>query len=247
MKVSAKDKERTRVRLLEAAVDVITEKGFRSASMREIARRADVADATIYNYFPSKEKLLYGYCEHVQHQVIAELKSIDDFHEYTLKEQLHQFVETQLQQWLPAREFLKEAFELTYVSPVAGHERLQGTRELFSASIVDLLDAAIEAGEIPDQPYKEIIPRLAWDYMSAILAYWMADESEHFSNTTQVVDQSIEIAFQMLKGGLIGKSLDLMSFLFRSHVLRNLDLVRDLTKAPDLVSAKRRFMEGDDV
>jgi len=207
MKVSAKEKEQTRVRLLEAAVDVITEKGFRSASMREIARRAEVGDATIYNYFPSKEKLLYGYCEHVQRQVINELKSIDDFHEYTLKEQLHQFIETQLQQWLPAREFLKEVFELTYVAPVAGYERLQPTRELFTASAIEMLEAAIEAGEIPDQPYKEILPRLCWDYMSAVLAYWLADETEQFSNTTQLVDQSVEIAFQLLKGGLIGTAV----------------------------------------
>jgi len=247
MKVSAKEKEQTRLRLLEAAVDVITEKGFRSASMREIAKRAEVGDATIYNYFPSKEKLLYGYCEHVQHLVIAELKSIDDFNEYTLKEQLHQFIESQLQQWLPAREFLKEVFELTYVSPVAGYERLQPSRELFTASVIDMLEAAIEAGEIPDQPYKELLPRLCWDYMSAVLAYWLADETEEFSNTTQLVDQSVEIAFQLLKGGLIGKSLDLVSFLFRSHVLQNLNLIKDFSMAPDLVSAKRRFMEGKDV
>ena len=247
MKISSEEKEQTRIRLLESAVDVITEKGFRSASMREIAKRAEVGDATIYNYFPSKEKLLYGYCEYIQLQVIAELKSIEDFHEYTLKEQLHQFVETQLQQWLPAREFLKEVFDLTYASPVAGHERLQPTRTLFKAAVVDLLEAAIEAGEIPDQPYKEILPNLCWDYVSAILMYWLADDTEDFANTTQVVDQSVEIAFQLLKGGLIGKSLDLVSFLFRSHVLKNLDLLSGLAKASERVPSKRRFMDGKDV
>jgi len=51
MKISGKVKEQTRIRLLEAAVDVITEKGFDKASMREIAKRADVADATIYKNF----------------------------------------------------------------------------------------------------------------------------------------------------------------------------------------------------
>ena len=66
MKISEQEKQRTRLKILEAAADVIIEKGFKSASMREIARRAGVGDATIYNYFPSKESLLYGYCEHVQ-------------------------------------------------------------------------------------------------------------------------------------------------------------------------------------
>ena len=113
--------------------------------------------------------------------------------------------------------------------------------------MVDLLEAAIEAGEIPDQPYKEILPNLCWDYVSAILIYWLADDTEDFANTTQVVDQSVEIAFQLLKGGLIGKSLDLISFLFRSHVLNNLDLLSGLANTPGRASSKRRFMGGKDV
>ena len=245
MKISAKVKEQTRVRLLEAAVDVITEKGFKSASMREIAKRADVGDATIYNYFPSKEKLLYGYCEYVQEQVKADLKGIDDFHEFTLHEQLHQLVESELKAWLPAREYLQQVFELTYAAPVAGHEQLAKTREIFTAMVVDLLDAAIEAGEIPDQPYKDLLPRLAWDYMSAVLAYWLKDDSENFSNTTQVVDQSVEIAFQLLHGGVIGKTIDLFSFLFRTHVLQHINSFQDIMNAPELVKAKRRFMQGE--
>ena len=245
MKISAEDKQRTRIRLLESAVDVITEKGFRSASMREIANRADVGDATIYNYFSSKDKLLYGYCEYVQQQVVEELKAIDDFHEYTLQEQLHQFIELQLQTWLPAREFLKEVYEQTFVSPIAGYERMQTTRELFSSTVIELLDAAIEADEIPDQPYRELLPRLAWDYMNAILAYWLQDDSDQFSNTTQVVDRSVEIAIQLLIGGLIGKSIDLVSFLFRSHVLQNLDILKGISDEPAVVASKRRFMEGE--
>ena len=108
MKISGEVKEQTRIRLLESAVDVISEKGFDKASMREIARRADVADATIYNYFSTKEKLLFGYCELVQQRVMAELKSLDNFHEFSLRDQLHQLVETELRMWLPAREFLAE-------------------------------------------------------------------------------------------------------------------------------------------
>ena len=94
MKVSEADKAKTRVLILNAAVDVIIEKGFKSASMREIARRAGVGDATIYNYFPTKEKLLYGYCEYIQQQVMESLQAIEDFHEYSLQEQLQQLVET---------------------------------------------------------------------------------------------------------------------------------------------------------
>ena len=246
MKISAEVKAKTRVRLLEAAVDVITEKGFKQASMREIAQRADVGDATIYNYFPSKEKLLYGYCLYVQEQVLESLKSMDNFHEFTLGEQLHQLVETELRFWLPAREFLQEVFSLTYASPGTGHEHLKETRELFSSMVIELLDAAIEAGEMPEQPYRDLLPKLFWDYTSAILAYWLEDDSESFSNTTQLVDQSIDIAEKLLMTGLIGKALDMFSFLFRTHLLGQMSNFKNFTNDTAVVAAKRRFMGKQD-
>ncbi|WP_287602555.1 hypothetical protein [Thiothrix sp.] len=51
------------------------------------------------------------------------------------------------------------------------------TKCLFTSMVVDMLDAAIEAGEIPEQPYRELLPRLFWDYMTGILAYWLKDSS----------------------------------------------------------------------
>jgi AcrR family transcriptional regulator len=223
MKVSEQEKAKTRIKILDASVDVIIEKGFKSASMREIARKAGVGDATIYNYFPSKEKLLYGYCEYIQQQVMENLKAINDFHEYSLQEQLQQLVEMELQTWLPAREFLQEVFNLTYYSPVSGASHLTETRRLFTQMVTDMIESAIEVGEIPDQPYQELLPRLFWDYQSGVLAYWLKDDSDEFANTTTLVDKTIDIIANILHNGLVGKSLDLISFLFRTHVLTHFD------------------------
>ncbi|MDB4223808.1 TetR/AcrR family transcriptional regulator [Granulosicoccus sp.] len=245
MKISRKVKEQTRIRLLEAAVDVISEKGFDKASMREIAKRADVADATIYNYFSTKEKLLYGYCAHVQQQVMHELKAMDDFHEFSLRDQLHQLVEMELQMWLPAREFLQVVFSQAYAAPTVGHELLADTKDLLKVMVVELIDASIEAGEMPEQPYQDLLPALFWDYQTAILAYWLKDTSDEFANTTQLVDQSTEIIAQLLMGGVIGKTLDLFSFLFRTHVLQHMNSLENIFLQPELVAAKRRFMQGE--
>jgi AcrR family transcriptional regulator len=89
--------------------------------MREIIKRADVADATIYNYFSTKEKLLYGYCAHVQQQIMDEFKAMDDFHEFSLRDQLHQVVEMELQMWLQVREYSQVVFSQTYAAPTDVH------------------------------------------------------------------------------------------------------------------------------
>jgi len=245
MKISKEVKEQTRVRLLEAAVDVITERGFDKASMREIAKRAEVADATIYNYFATKEKLMYGYVAYVQQQVMNELMAIDDFHEYSLRDQLHQMTETKLTLWLPAREFLQEVFAQTFAAPATGNELLAESKAIAKRMFVDLLDSAIEAGEIPEQPYQDLLPTLHWDYETAILAYWLKDTSDKFSNTTQLVDKSNEIVSQLLVGGVVGKTLDMFSFLFKTHVLQHMNSLENLFVSPEMVAAKRRFM-GDE-
>lgn len=45
-------------RILEAAIDVIAERGFFNARVSDIANRAGVADGTIYLYFKNKEQIL---------------------------------------------------------------------------------------------------------------------------------------------------------------------------------------------
>jgi TetR/AcrR family fatty acid metabolism transcriptional regulator len=45
-------------RILQAAVKVFARKGYHGAKVSEIARRADVADGTIYLYFRNKEDVL---------------------------------------------------------------------------------------------------------------------------------------------------------------------------------------------
>jgi AcrR family transcriptional regulator len=48
----------TRSRLVRAALELFTEQGFRATTTPELARRAGVAEATIYRHFSGKEALL---------------------------------------------------------------------------------------------------------------------------------------------------------------------------------------------
>ncbi|MBU2621754.1 MAG: TetR/AcrR family transcriptional regulator [Proteobacteria bacterium] len=56
-KLGLAEKER---KILEAAIDVFSEKGFSGATTNEIAKRAGVAEGTIFRYFKTKKDLLRG-------------------------------------------------------------------------------------------------------------------------------------------------------------------------------------------
>ena len=51
-------KQRQREHILRAAADLITEQGAANVAMSALARRAGVARATLYNYFPDIERVI---------------------------------------------------------------------------------------------------------------------------------------------------------------------------------------------
>lgn len=52
--------------ILDAAAVELAERGYHGATVRRIARRAGLAEGTLYNYFPGKEALLTGLLERLQ-------------------------------------------------------------------------------------------------------------------------------------------------------------------------------------
>jgi AcrR family transcriptional regulator len=52
-------KRETREHIAEAALALFAARGFERVTVAEVARRADVAPATVFNHFPTKEDLVY--------------------------------------------------------------------------------------------------------------------------------------------------------------------------------------------
>lgn len=55
--------ERIRGEIMNAAIEVISEKGFKNSTTKEIAERADMAEGTLYNYFKNKNDILMSIAE----------------------------------------------------------------------------------------------------------------------------------------------------------------------------------------
>lgn len=52
-------KQATRQRITEVAIELFAERGFEKVPVADIASAADVSTATVFNYFPVKEDLIY--------------------------------------------------------------------------------------------------------------------------------------------------------------------------------------------
>jgi AcrR family transcriptional regulator len=67
-------KQQTREAIAEAARRLFGERGFERVTVAEIARAADVAEKTVFNYFPTKEDLVYWRLESFEEELLETIR-----------------------------------------------------------------------------------------------------------------------------------------------------------------------------
>ncbi|GAA2588138.1 TetR/AcrR family transcriptional regulator [Winogradskya consettensis] len=68
-------KARTRRLIADTAARLFAERGYERVTVSEIARAAEVADQTLYNYFPTKEQLVTDREQQIQQQLSELIRS----------------------------------------------------------------------------------------------------------------------------------------------------------------------------
>lgn len=66
-------KEATRRRIADAAIALFAERGFERVPVADIAAAAEVSPATVFNYFPTKEDLIYDGMAAFQAALVEEI------------------------------------------------------------------------------------------------------------------------------------------------------------------------------
>lgn len=220
MKTSKSQQEQTRRHIIRTAVDMMTEHGYDATTMKQVARTAGIGDATIYKYFPSKEKLLLGYYELCIEVVLELTLETPGFEEFGLQERLQRLVDALLELLLADREFVAITRSVVGKSPLLMMRDNMPGQQALKEQIVAFIDAAEQSGEIAACDFKNLLGGLFADYLFAVIAYWLKDESEEFSDTTQLVDLTLAVLVLALKSGVVNKLSELAGFLVRNQLSR---------------------------
>lgn len=244
MKISKDQKEENRRLIINAAVSLMGEKGFKPATMRQIAQAAGLGEATIYNYFPTKEAILYAFYEDHMLACIDRLKSVPQFETFTLQEQLQTLFNTSLELYLPNRQFVAETFRLALLGASRDWAHVKPIRSAFLSAVQDILAAAEEVGEIPTQVFQDLLGQFYMDAYIGMVLYWLGDRSDGFANTGVLIDRGLDLSCALLKAGVANKLFDMAIFLFKTHVLNRMEMFMAPLAAAG--KAKRRFMETVD-
>ncbi len=241
MKTTKSKQDQNRRHVIATAVELITEQGYDATTMKQIARAAEIGDATIYKYFPSKEKLLLGYYEQIIADVLKDTAAIPELEQYTLHERLHLLVDGVLESMLGDREFVEITKSIVGKSPLLMMREGMPGQQVLKQQVALLLEEAEQKEEIAQCDYKDMIAGLFADYLFSVIVYWLQDDSDEFANTTQLVELTLAVLVLTLKSGLVNKLSELAGFMVRSQLSR---LMQNGSGMLDMLKLARRSMGG---
>jgi AcrR family transcriptional regulator len=196
-------KERTQRRILDVALTLFRQKGFRETTMRDIAEGAGIALGTTYNYFPTKDHIALYFFEQALARVLARHRR-ELPPGASLDETFFLLVSLELEEVAPYEEFLNLIVAQAMVPSSPLHpfsldvERLK-TRHL--DYVAGLLQEAIGRGELPAFGYESMMLSAFWVFQLGILMFWLNDASPNKEDTHVLLDKSLRFILGALRQG----------------------------------------------
>jgi len=211
--------EKTKERIVQAALELFRERGYEATTMRMVADAASVSLGNAYYYFASKDLLLQAFYREVHEaHVLAAAPVLQN--ERTLVARLRGVMLAKLAVIEPYHRFSALMFRsaadpdspLNPFHPAGADIRREG-EELF---------AEVVRGSRTKVP-KDLaaaLPNLLWTYSMGMVLYWIHDRSPDRERTRAFVERTVD---------LVAASVKLAANpLLRPFQRRVLDLVRDL-------------------
>jgi AcrR family transcriptional regulator len=165
--------EATRLRLYEAAIDLIDERGYEAATLRDVAARAGVSPALLYRYFPNKRSVVLALYDQLS-EAFAEQAARMPRGKW--RERFVFALELSLRALGPHRVTLRalapvmvgDADEGVFAQNTSGsRKRVQG---IFQQAVVSATDA-------PKRPLAESLGHLLYLAHLGVLLWWLLDRS----------------------------------------------------------------------
>ena len=198
----AQNKREIRERIVRAALGLFQTKGFDDTTTKAIARKARVAEGTVFNYFKSKDDIALHFFEQEVDQAMAAVRDNPRLRKAPLEEKLFALVHSQLEFLAHHERFIGAALihALRPASPLGPFShRSQELRHRYLGFVEELIEES--APKDRRGPLTFFAPEVFWIYYLGVLLYWLNDTSEGKQNTLAFLDRSLNVGVSMLRRG----------------------------------------------
>ena len=141
-------KEEKRKLIRNAAATVFAERGFKSATTRDIARSAGISPAAVYYYFDSKEDLLYQILEETISTGLSLIQEIEGSRK-SLKEKLSDILKIHTQAAVDFNKMKLLVHNQDALNP-EHKEKIKEKQRIYANSLIKVLEALKAEGKITD-------------------------------------------------------------------------------------------------
>jgi len=195
-------KEQTKLRILQAALQLFKEKGLEGTTTKQISRKAGIAEGTLFNYFETKEDLAMYFFQKETDNLIAWYRAEKRLQKAALPEKLFAIIHRQLEYLEPYEEFIGAVFcrslqPASSLSPLSLES--QELRFKYLRFIRDILAEAGARREIPR--LGELGAYAVGLFYLGIVAFWLQDRSRGKQKTLALLDRALNLGAQLAKRG----------------------------------------------
>jgi len=193
----AKDTRDTSEQILEAALTLFRERGFASATMRDIAAKAGVASGLAYYYFDSKEAIVLAFYQHAREDMAALLEQAHQ--ERTLAARLQALVEAKFAYFKPNRRFLGAILghAADPASPLSPFN--EASRPIREFEFAQFDRALRETRTSVPRDLAPHLPKMLWFYQMGLLLFWIHDRSPDQQKSHELLTTSLRAVVMLIK------------------------------------------------
>ncbi|MFB7138625.1 TetR/AcrR family transcriptional regulator [Gottfriedia sp. NPDC056225] len=194
------------IKILEAAIEIFAEKGFVSTSTNEIAKKANVAEGTIFRYFKTKKELLKSIIKPTLVKTIAPFemdrfsKAVFHLEHKTFEDFLHALIKNRMEFVKKNKSVIKIIIQEMPFQDDMQEELKKLFKEKMYPKIALVLQSFIDKGQIKDIPIPTVL-RLIISSVIGLVVSSIVLENIPLWNEEQETQRTIEF----IKAGLNAK------------------------------------------
>lgn len=184
MSLREQKKKETRCRIFEISSRMFREKGFEKTTVDEITKEAGIAKGTFFNYFPTKESLLYYFREQKE-EFIRTIMNDQISLGISSRQKIENFLVQVAEHYEKERELLRLLFfEQKKLLLTTGHEKSchsdkRKKHEFFINMLADFVREGMHKGEIRSDADSKVVAEILYAVYFHSLMIWLHSEKDY--------------------------------------------------------------------
>ncbi|MFO1435331.1 MAG: TetR/AcrR family transcriptional regulator [Gammaproteobacteria bacterium] len=185
----------TEQRILQVALRLFCDQGFAATTVEQIASGADIAKGTFFNYFSSKEQLIFAFGERLVGRLAAAAGAITD--SAPIREQVRAAMHLLVGEWRGNKRLLRSMLSIGMASD---HMSKHLGKLLASgrANVTVLMREAQRRGEVRADISAEDLARLLQQSMMGAQIIWSLAPA---NNLVAMADQTLNVFWRGIETG----------------------------------------------